>query len=87
MSERWGKIWEKVTNLILWCFENHPGKSIGLLIGFFLALAFIILGFWQTIFLLVLTYVGYYLGKSWDEGELPSLLTKLLHRISFKSKN
>ncbi|NLI91878.1 MAG: DUF2273 domain-containing protein [Peptococcaceae bacterium] len=86
MNENWGRIGEKLNSFFFWCLEKHPGKLIGFLIGFFTALCFIIFGFWQTILLAGLSCVGYYVGSWWDEGEFPLWLTRLLHRINFKSK-
>lgn len=86
MNSNWGKIRERIYNSVQWGLENHPGKFIGFLSGFLLALAFIILGFWQTIFLGGLSYIGYYIGKCWDEGQIPSWLNKLVHIIHFKGK-
>jgi uncharacterized membrane protein len=69
-----------------WCLQNHPGKLVGSLIGFFMALTFIIFGFWRTILLIGLTGCGFYLGRRWDNESLPSWLERLLHRILSGSK-
>ncbi|NLO98010.1 MAG: DUF2273 domain-containing protein [Peptococcaceae bacterium] len=69
-----------------WCLQNHPGKFCGSLLGFVIALTIILLGFWQTIFIIVLTSCGFYLGRCWDQGMLPSCLNRLLHRIRNKDK-
>ncbi|HHV63623.1 MAG TPA: DUF2273 domain-containing protein [Peptococcaceae bacterium] len=81
MENNWGKIGAKLVWLLQWCWENHPGKSLGLGIGFLLAVLFIILGFWQTILLFSLSFLGFYCGKCWDQGGLPLWLTNLVHRI------
>lgn len=87
MSSFWRSIGEKVTYIIEWSIENHPGKSIGLLAGFTLSLLLIIFGFWQTVLLISLSFTGYYLGKCWDDGILPPWLKKIVHRISFRGKD
>jgi uncharacterized membrane protein len=79
-------IWEKLNSSFAWCLEKHPGKSIGFLIGFFTALTIIVFGFWQTLVLAGLSYLGYYVGSWWDKGEVPLWVTRLLHRISGKGK-
>lgn len=84
MKDCWGRIGEKIRSLLQWFWENHPGKLLGTLLGFMLAVLFILLGFWQTVLLISLCLLGFYLGKCWDEGEVPAWLTKLLHRIPFK---
>lgn len=86
MNGFWGRIGDKLYNFWLWCLENHPGKLFGFLIGFFTALLIIILGFWQTVLLAGLSYLGYYLGGYWDKGELPAWLSKLVHRISLSKR-
>lgn len=87
MSSFWGKIGEKLNIIVQWSYDNHPGKLIGALTGFFLALLIVIFGFWQTILLFGLTALGYFLGKCWDDREIPPWLNKLIHRISFWGKN
>lgn len=86
MNNYWAKIGEKIYCFIQWCFEKYPGRFVGFLIGFFLALMFLLFGFLQTVILIGLSYLGYYLGKCWDEGEVPPWLDKLVHKISFKHK-
>ena len=87
MSGFWGRVGEKITFFTEWSIENHPGKTFGFLTGLFLALSIIIFGFLQTLILIALSSVGYYLGKCWDDEELPSWLKKLIHRISFRGKD
>jgi uncharacterized membrane protein len=86
MSNYWWRMGKGIYNSIQWCFGNHPGKSTGFLVGFFLALAFILLGFWQTIILVGLSSFGYYIGKCWDDRDLPLWLNRLIHRLYFRSK-
>ncbi|RNC29261.1 MAG: hypothetical protein AWM53_00614 [Candidatus Dichloromethanomonas elyunquensis] len=86
MNNHWGRIGEKLNHFFFWCLEKHPGKLIGFSIGFTTALAIIIFGFWQTILLAGLSYIGYTVGSWWDEGEFPIWLTKLLHTITLKGK-
>lgn len=86
MNNYWATIREKIANYFFWSLENHPGKLIGLMLGFFTALTIILLGFWQTIILIGLSYLGYYLGSYWDEGQLPPWLAKFLGKITFKWK-
>ncbi|UWG95712.1 DUF2273 domain-containing protein [Dehalobacter sp. DCM] len=87
MGNFWRNIGEKITLFFAWCLDNHPGKLFGFLIGFFLALAFIILGFWQTLLLVVLSFGGYFLGKCWDDGAWPPAINSVIHRISFRGKD
>jgi uncharacterized membrane protein len=87
MSNFWRNIGDKLNIFFLWCLNNHPGKFFGFLIGFFVALMFILLGFWQTLLLAALSCGGYYLGKCWDDGVWPTGLSKVIHRIPFWGKH
>lgn len=87
MSEFWRSLGERITAVCEWCLENHPGKTLGFLSGFLLSMFIIIFGVLQTILLIALSYIGYYLGKCWDDGQLPTWLKKLVHRISLRGKD
>jgi uncharacterized membrane protein len=86
MSNFWGKIGTKLVLVLQWCWENHPGKSLGLGLGFTLALLIIVLGFWNTLLLFTLSLLGFYCGKYWDQGDLPFWLKNLVHRLAHKNK-
>ncbi len=86
MGNSWGKIGAKIVIFLQWCWENHPGKSLGLGLGFLLAVLFIVLGFWQTLLLFILSFLGFFGGKCWDERELPFWLRNLVHRLARKNK-
>lgn len=65
-----------------WALDKHPGKFIGAIIGIVLALFIIILGFWQTIFLIIFAAGGLFIGKLWDDGKgLPDWAVYLLEKI------
>ncbi len=57
----------------------HRGKIIGLLLGFFMAILFIMFGFFRTLFILICMTVGYLIGKRIDEQEdIIEVLDRLL---------
>ncbi len=60
--------------------KAHNSAFIGGFIGFILALFFILFGFWKTLFVLILTGVGYYIGKKFfsNKEDLKELLDKIL---------
>ncbi|MGL5207453.1 MAG: DUF2273 domain-containing protein [Acidaminococcaceae bacterium] len=61
----------------LW--ENYRGRLVGSLFGLFIGAMFLILGFFQTIFLLICITAGYLLGKRIDNKEdLMDVLDRLL---------
>ncbi|MBO8125885.1 MAG: DUF2273 domain-containing protein [Firmicutes bacterium] len=51
-----------------WAFKNK-GKIIGVLLGLLLGWMTIEYGVFQTFFVVVLIYIGYYLGKRSDRQE------------------
>lgn len=67
MSEFWSKIGNKVMNFLVWAIDNHPGKFIGTAIGLILGLLIVILGFWQTLVIVLFATVGFILGKRQDD--------------------
>ena len=61
----------------LW--ENYRGRLVGSLFGWTIGAMFLILGFFQTIFLLICITAGYLLGKRIDNKEdLMDVLDRLL---------
>ena len=61
----------------LW--KYHSGKIVGGILGFLLGLFILMLGFFQTLFLLFCIMAGYIIGKRIDEKEdLADILDKLL---------
>jgi uncharacterized membrane protein len=66
-------------NLLEEIWQNHSGKIVGVLVGFFLGVLIILLGFFQTLFVLLCVIAGYIVGKRIDEKEdLMDILDKLL---------
>ena len=50
-------------------FIAHQGKIIGALIGFFIGIFLLTLGFFKTLILSLCIMIGYYLGKKIDNKE------------------
>lgn len=59
-----------VIDEIISCIRRNPAKSLGTTLGFLTGLGFLVIGFWRTVLLWVLTLIGYAIGK-WmdDEGK------------------
>jgi len=87
MSGFMRKMGNSISAYCQWYLDNHPGKFIGSLAGFFLALTIILLGFWEAFLLAFLSILGYYLGKIWDDRQYPAWIRTVLHRISSRGKN
>lgn len=86
MSNFWRSIGDKL-NIFFYGVLIIILVNFWFLIGFFVALMFILLGFWQTLLLAALSCGGYYLGKCWDDGVWPTGLSKVIHRIPFWGKH
>ncbi len=72
---------EKIKKLL----ENNYGKVIGSVTGFIIALLFLVIGFFKTIFLLIFIISGYYIGSKIDNREsLIELLDKILPPGKFR---
>jgi uncharacterized membrane protein len=58
----------------------HNIAVISALSAFFLGLLLILFGFWKTLFLILITLVGYYFGKKFlsNKEELKKLLDRIL---------
>lgn len=60
-------------------WQYHNGKILGVLIGLFVGLMIIAIGFFQALFVLFCMVVGYIIGKRIDEQEdLLEIIDKLL---------
>ncbi len=49
-------------------FNSNPGKVLGAVIGFLLGLLIFTLGIIKTLIIAVLVLVGFFIGKSRDDG-------------------
>lgn len=61
-------------------FASNQGKIIGALIGFFIGIFLLTIGFFKTIILSACIIIGYYLGKKIDNKEdIMELIERLLN--------
>ena len=60
--------------------KTHNSALIGALTGLTLGLFLILFGFWGTLFILILTGAGYYIGKKFfsNKEDLKELLDRIL---------
>ena len=57
---------------VLKIFEDlgdKKGRTIGAIIGFIIGVLILIIGFFKTFFIVICTWLGYYLGKITDDRE------------------
>ena len=61
--------------------NNNPGKGLGLAAGALFGIFFFVFGIWKLIFILSLMFVGYVIGKSFDENiSVFEVLRKIFRR-------
>ncbi|NLJ95044.1 MAG: DUF2273 domain-containing protein [Clostridiaceae bacterium] len=60
-------------------FKKGGAGRTGALVAFVFALLLVIFGFWKTLFIIILTLVGYYIGVRYfsDEKSIEKLLNKI----------
>jgi uncharacterized membrane protein len=55
------------------------GKVLGVAAGLFFGLLYLIVGFWDTLVIIVLVATGYYIGRKFDQKEdLRDILDRIL---------
>lgn len=59
-------MWNEILN-DLW--RVYRGRLLGSVFGLFIGAMFLILGFWQTIFLLICISAGFFIGNKIDKKE------------------
>lgn len=61
-------------------YKSHRGGVNGALVGFIIAAAILILGFFRVLFIAICSGIGYYIGKklTHDKDYLKNLLDRIL---------
>jgi len=67
-----------MTSASLQLLNEHPGKIIGIILGFLIGLVVVLLGFWRTLIISLFVLAGFYLGKRRDEHKDFSQLLETL---------
>lgn len=60
---------EDVKLFIEHVWQNHRGKTVGVLLGIILGIAVLLFGFWKTVFVLFCGMVGLGIGMQVDRNE------------------
>lgn len=50
-----------------WMREN-PGKTVGVAAGFIAGILLFTIGWWKTLIILILVFIGFVIGKARDEN-------------------
>lgn len=67
---------EDIKQMITDFWHEHPGKAMGILIGFLLGCSVLLFGFWEILFVAVCAVGGLYVGTKFDKGN------DVLHQLS-----
>lgn len=69
-------------------WDEHPGKIIGTSLGFLIGILILLIGFFETLLLLICSFAGLWLGRKYDSGENDFFQRleemKLPNRLKFK---
>lgn len=49
-------------------WQEHPGKTVGLVVGFAAGCSILLFGFWQILFVVACVLGGLYIGAKFDGG-------------------
>ncbi len=60
---------EDILNFIKYQLEEHCGRTIGVVIGFIVALSVLIFGFFTTLFVVICMAIGLYVGNLIDKQD------------------
>ncbi len=65
--------------IVVSCFTNHRGKTIGIICGLLFGIFVLLIGFFRSLFLAVCIGVGYWIGRMYDRQEsFMAFLDKIL---------
>lgn len=67
-------------------FQEHPGKSIALVIAMFFAIIYLVFGFWDMLFVALIIWVGYQIGQRYDAKTLQVDFVKWLAWLNDRIK-
>jgi uncharacterized membrane protein len=70
-----------LSGIILWIKDNDR-KFFGGLIGFFIAIFILTIGFFRTLFIMLCTSIGYFIGaRELSKEDIKDILERILSHI------
>ena len=70
---------EAVKNFVIDLFESHRTRKIGFITGLATGVAILLIGFFNTLFILLCGTIGLFVGSRFDSKD--DLVEKLLHKL------
>lgn len=71
---------EDILNFIKYQLKEHCGRTIGIVIGFIIALSILIFGFFSTLFVIICMGLGLFIGNKIDKSD-SEFFEDLVYRI------
>lgn len=62
-------MWEELKEMVQSFFAEHHARKMGMLVGMLLAVAILVFGFWDILFVLLCGCIGLYIGARLDHGD------------------
>lgn len=72
-------MFEAIKNFVVDLFESHRTRKIGFITGLATGVAILLIGFFNTLFILLCGTVGLFVGSRFDSKD--DLVEKLLHKL------
>lgn len=72
-------MFEAVKNFVIDLFESHRTRKIGFITGLATGVAILLIGFFNTLFILLCGTIGLFVGSRFDSKD--DLVEKLLHKL------
>lgn len=70
---------EAVKNFVIDIFESHRTRKFGFIAGLITGAAILIIGFFNTLFIVLCGVIGLFVGSRFDSKD--DLVEKLLHKL------
>ena len=65
---RWLSLWSSLWDVLR---GEYAGRILGILFGLFCGFLYLFCGFWDMLIFALIVYVGYYIGRRFDERRRP----------------
>ncbi len=60
---------EDILNFIKYQLQEHCGRTVGIILGFLIALSVLIFGIFTTLFVVICMAIGFYVGNKIDKED------------------
>ena len=72
-------MFEAIKNFVVDLFESHRTRKIGFITGLATGVAILLIGFFNTLFILLCGTIGLFVGSRFDSKD--DLVEKILHKL------